>query len=155
MALDTKQELPRPGITVALDVLGAIAVIGALGAFSESAALGLMILASAIFYLAMSYAIQVLAGIAVNTRDLGLKLTALNTAATVIKNRLEGPLPVTLPTRYHNARYYYDDPETGPFSKAEMQDFHSMGYINDETKVIREGDDQWRTFADYPDLAAR
>lgn len=53
------------------------------------------------------------------------------------------------------ARYHYSVEGTheGPFTADELRHFRDSGIITFSTQVFRDGDSQWRTFEDYPELA--
>lgn len=48
--------------------------------------------------------------------------------------------------------YTADGAQQGPFTPADMKDFRVAEVLADETPVFREGESQWRTYRDYPEL---
>lgn len=49
--------------------------------------------------------------------------------------------------------YAVDGAQQGPFTAADMRDFRGAGVLAEETPVFREGESQWRTFRDFPELS--
>jgi len=50
-------------------------------------------------------------------------------------------------------RYAVDGMEQGPFSAKDMREFKNAGVVKDDTPVYRDGDSDWRTYHDFPNLA--
>ena len=119
-----------------------------------------------VFCLGIAQAIEFLARTAYATERLGLTMiTVVNCITRIEKDLWSGtPIPVRIErspvavaTPKASSGYYYSDggKQEGPLGVGDMKDLRNSGIITDVTPVFRDGDSQWRTYQNFPELLIR
>jgi hypothetical protein len=155
----------RPILTSIFYVLGALALVGAFFCIFESVSLAIAVAIAGVIYFGMGQAVEYLARTARSTERLctimessvvsRLKnIESLLSPTTQQAPKSKIPPPPAPRTTRPEAIYHFttDGSKQGPFTVVDMQDFRSAGVVADDTPVFREGEAEWKTFGDFPDL---
>jgi len=163
-----------PILSLIFNVLGVLVLVGALGWLvlgivtageSRSVAtllptigVSLAAVLSALIYFGVAQAIDYLGRTAHSTNRLcDLLETSIVRHMQSIETRLNSSTPIRVRMdqgKEDKARFYYnsDGTQEGPFTAAEMRHFRESGIVTLATQMRLDGDSQWRTFMDFPDL---
>ena len=139
------------GIIMAGKSGSALSLIPAIG-------IALALVLTALIYFGVAQAIDYLGRTAHSTNRLcSLIETSIVRPIESIETRISASTPFRVRIDQPNedkARYHYTayGTQEGPFTAAEMRDFHESGVITKSTQVFREGESDWRTYKEYPDL---
>ena len=158
----------RPILSTIFDFLGAIVLIGGgiciVGGFVSTGeryliGSGIAGIVVAIFYFGVAQVIDFLGRTAFATNRLAT-IIEINIVEHIkrIESRLDSSTPIRVRVdqpKQDKPRFHYMANETqeGPFTAAEMHEFRESGVVTPRTQVFRDGDSNWRTFKDFPELS--
>lgn len=111
--------------------------------------LGLIV--AGIFYMGVSQVINYLAQTAYNTGRL-VALAEANPSAAVAG--LTGTRETGAPAGPTEPGYFYitGEGQEGPFTANDLRQLRDARVIHLKTRVLRQGDDTWKSYAEYPEL---
>ena len=163
-----------PILSSVFNILGALVLLGALLcvvlpiamagrsdlplALVPAIGVALAMVLTALIYFGIAQAIDYLGRTAHSTHRLcHLIETTVVRRIQSIESRLDSSMPIRVRVDQDKARFYHnlDGKQEGPFTEAEMRDLRESGVITVTTPVFCEGDAQWRTFLDFPDLVRK
>ena len=164
----TTSEYKTPILSTIFSVFGVLALLGALLSILFSPTTAVMLAIAGIIYFGFAQVIDYLGRTAHSTDRL---CTILESSVVQHIKSIESRLSSTTPFHVRmdsvpaappprstrpGAVYHYaaDGAQQGPFTAADMQDFRAASVITDDTPVFRDGETQWRTLRDFPEVSA-
>jgi hypothetical protein len=146
-------------------------ISGAAICANDSLGEGIAIIIGSVFagiiYIGIAQAVDFLARTAFSTDQLctilatsvrvqSKSIEALLSSAKPSADKRSIPPPPPMPTTRQPAVFHFamDDSNQGPFTHIDMKDFRAAGVVADDTPVFRDGETEWRTYRDFPELLA-